>query len=90
MDSTRPALRLFVMHHAGGSHLLYRTWPAALPDIWDVRLLDAPGHGLLLDQPRIPDAGRLADHLLRHVEPPTWTAPTPCSGTAWAPWWRTR
>ncbi|MFH9575307.1 thioesterase II family protein [Streptomyces sp. NPDC017230] len=69
MDSIRPALRLFVMHHAGGSHLLYRTWPAALPDTWDVRLLDAPGHGLLLDQPRIPDAGRLADHLLRGIEP---------------------
>jgi surfactin synthase thioesterase subunit len=58
MDSTRPALRLFVMHHAGGSHLLYRTW-----------LLDAPGHGLLLDQPQIPDAGALADHLLRGIEP---------------------
>ncbi|MDL5205450.1 alpha/beta fold hydrolase [Streptomyces sp. ALI-76-A] len=69
MDSTRPALRLFVMHHAGGSHLLYRTWPAALPDTWDVRLLDAPGHGLLLDQPQISDAGSLADHLLRVIEP---------------------
>ncbi|MFJ8187729.1 thioesterase II family protein [Streptomyces sp. NPDC096105] len=69
MDSPRPALRLFVMHHAGGSHLLYRTWPAALPGSWDVRLLDAPGHGLLLDQPRIPDAGALAEHLLRAVEP---------------------
>ncbi|MFI1735525.1 thioesterase II family protein [Streptomyces acidicola] len=69
MDSTRPVLRLFVMHHAGGSHLLYRGWPAALPDAWDVRLLDAPGHGLLLDRPRIPDAGRLAEHLLRGVEP---------------------
>ncbi|GHI04331.1 thioesterase [Streptomyces cellostaticus] len=69
MDSTRPALRLFVLHHAGGSHLLYRNWPAELPDTWDVRLLDAPGHGLLLDQPRITDAGRLADFLLRSIEP---------------------
>ncbi|MFC7846492.1 thioesterase II family protein [Streptomyces sp. NPDC057382] len=68
MDSTPPALRLFVMHHAGGSHLLYRGWPAALPGTWDVRLLDAPGHGLLLDQPQIPDAGALADHLLRGIE----------------------
>lgn len=69
MDSTRPALRLFVLHHAGGSHLPYRHWPAELPDTWDVRLLDAPGHGLLLDLPQIPDAGRLADYLLRSIEP---------------------
>ncbi|MEU9443455.1 alpha/beta fold hydrolase [Streptomyces sp. NPDC048304] len=69
MDSTRPALRLFVLHHAGGSHLLYRDWPAELPDTWDVRLLDAPGHGLLLDLPQISDAGRLADFLLRGMEP---------------------
>lgn len=68
MNSTRPALRLFVLHHAGGSHLLYRTWPAALPSSWDVRLLDAPGHGLLLDRERITDAGRLADHLLEGIE----------------------
>lgn len=69
MDSTRPDLRLFVLHHAGGSHLLYRDWPARLPDTWNVRLLDAPGHGLLLDLPQIPDAGRLADYLLRSIEP---------------------
>ncbi|MFD5634331.1 thioesterase II family protein [Streptomyces sp. NPDC127077] len=68
MDSTRPALRLFVLHHAGGSHLLYRHWPALLPGTWDVRLLDAPGHGLLLDLPQISDAGRLADFLLRGIE----------------------
>lgn len=69
MDAARPALRLFVLHHAGGSHLLYRRWPAGLPDTWDVRLLDAPGHGFLLDQPRIGDAGRLTDFLLRRIEP---------------------
>ncbi|MHA5051037.1 thioesterase II family protein [Streptomyces sp. SD15] len=69
MDSTRPALRMFVLHHAGGSHLLYRNWPAELPDTWDVRLLDAPGHGHLLDLPQITDAGHLADFLLRGIEP---------------------
>ncbi|OIJ87331.1 thioesterase [Streptomyces sp. MUSC 14] len=68
MDSSRPALRLFVLHHAGGSHLPYRHWPAELPDTWDVRLLDAPGHGFLLDQPPLTDAGRLADFLLRGIE----------------------
>ncbi|MEV8320781.1 alpha/beta fold hydrolase [Streptomyces sp. NPDC059900] len=69
MDSTRPALRLFVLHHAGGSHVSYRHWPAGLPDTWDVRLLDAPGHGRLIDQPPVTDAGRLADFLLRDIEP---------------------
>ncbi|MFG2622719.1 thioesterase II family protein [Streptomyces sp. NPDC048507] len=69
MYSTRPALRLFVLHHAGGSHTLYRHWPAGLPDTWDVRLLDAPGHGFLLDVPQIADAGRLADFLLGAIEP---------------------
>lgn len=69
MDSRRPALRLFVLHHAGGSHLLYRHWPAGLPGTWDVRLLDAPGHGFLIDEPLITDAGRLADYLLRGIEP---------------------
>lgn len=68
MDSTRPDLRLFVLHHAGGSHVPYRRWPAGLPRTWDVRLLDAPGHGLLLDLPQISDAGRLADFLLRGME----------------------
>ncbi|MFD5516252.1 thioesterase II family protein [Streptomyces sp. NPDC127066] len=68
MDSTPPALRLFVLHHAGGSHVLYRHWAAGLPHTWDVRLLDAPGHGLLLDLPQIDDAHRLADFLLRSIE----------------------
>ncbi|MGW1216655.1 thioesterase II family protein [Streptomyces sp. NPDC002499] len=69
MKSTPPVLRLFVLHHAGGSHLLYRTWPAGLPDTWDVRLLDAPGHGHLLDLPRITDVGDLAEFLLRDIGP---------------------
>ncbi|MGW6059464.1 thioesterase II family protein [Streptomyces sp. NPDC055189] len=68
MDHSPPALRLFVLHHAGGSHLLYRNWPAELPDTWNVRLLDAPGHGHLLDLPLITDIGELADYLLRRIE----------------------
>lgn len=69
MDHSPPDLRVFVLHHAGGSHLLYRNWPAELPDTWDVRLLDAPGHGHLLDLPLITDIGRLADYLLRRIVP---------------------
>lgn len=69
MDHSKPALRLFVLHHAGGSHALYRNWPAELPDTWDVRLLDAPGHGYLLDLPLITHVGQLANYLLRSIEP---------------------
>ncbi|MFD5703737.1 thioesterase II family protein [Streptomyces lasiicapitis] len=69
MDATQTALRLFVFHHAGGSHVSYRQWPALLPAQWDVRLLDAPGHGRLGDLPQLDNAGRLADFFLRRLEP---------------------
>ncbi|MEV0323684.1 thioesterase II family protein [Streptomyces sp. NPDC050658] len=67
MDATPPALRLFVFHHAGGSHVPYRQWPELLPAQWDVRLLDAPGRGRLGDLPQFDDAGRLADFFLRRL-----------------------
>ncbi|MFB6889992.1 thioesterase II family protein, partial [Kitasatospora sp. NPDC056327] len=38
-----PALRLFVLHHAGGSHLGYRPWTRLLPQDWEVHLVEAPG-----------------------------------------------
>jgi surfactin synthase thioesterase subunit len=60
-------LRLFVFHHAGGSHLLYREWPARLPAHWDVRLMDAPGRGRLTGEPPIDDAGELAAFFLRRL-----------------------
>lgn len=60
-------LRLFIFHHAGGSHLLYRTWPGLLPAHWDVRLLDAPGRGRLADEPPLDDARRLAGFFLRRL-----------------------
>ncbi|KUF19102.1 thioesterase II family protein [Streptomyces silvensis] len=71
-SSTSPtplAVRLFVLHHAGGSHLTFRHWPRLLPGTWQVRLLDAPGHGRLLDMEPAADAGRLADFLLERLEP---------------------
>jgi surfactin synthase thioesterase subunit len=43
----RPLLRMFVFHHAGGSHLTYRPLVRALPADWDVCLVDLPGHGRL-------------------------------------------
>ncbi|NGO74467.1 thioesterase [Streptomyces sp. YC504] len=69
MVSSQQALRLFVLHHAGGSHVTYRHWPAALPGHWDVTLLDAPGHGRRIGSQPLDDAGRLADFLLGEIEP---------------------
>ncbi|MFE7840548.1 thioesterase II family protein [Streptomyces sp. NPDC057474] len=60
-------LRLFVLHHAGGSHLLYRDWPGLLPAGWDVRLLDVPGRGRLAGEPHIDDARELAAFFLRRL-----------------------
>ncbi|OIK06005.1 thioesterase II family protein [Streptomyces monashensis] len=68
IDGDAMELRLFVFHHAGGSHLLYRDWPDALPADWDVHLIDAPGHGMLADQPAIGDAPALVDHFLRDLD----------------------
>lgn len=62
-------LRLFVFHHAGGSHLPYRGWPALFPAGWDVRLLDAPGHGRLMAEPAHVDAAALADHFHDLIRP---------------------
>ncbi|MGW2180956.1 thioesterase II family protein [Streptomyces sp. NPDC001732] len=61
-------LRLFVFHHAGGSHLLYRDWPDRFPADWEVRLVDAPGRGLLADRPAIGDALQLVDHFLTELD----------------------
>lgn len=40
-----PELRLFVLHHAGGSALGYHRLAARLPADWDVVLVDLPGRG---------------------------------------------
>ncbi|MGW0737851.1 thioesterase II family protein [Streptomyces sp. NPDC002851] len=67
--STPDDLRLFVFHHAGGSHLLYREWPGLLPATWDVRLIDAPGRGRLSDEPPIDNAHRLTQFFLDRLGP---------------------
>lgn len=40
-----PSLRLFVLHHAGASHVPYRPWAAHLPAAWELCLVQAPGRG---------------------------------------------
>ncbi len=62
-------VRLFAFHHAGGSHALYQGWRSRLPASWDVRLLDAPGHGKLFGHPQIDDLGDLAEYFLDQIGP---------------------
>ncbi|MFC0602210.1 thioesterase II family protein [Streptomyces palmae] len=66
----RPALRLFVLHHAGGTHVLYRSWAALLPADWELCLLDAPGRPA---RPGVPcgTAAELAEVHLADIGP--WT-----------------
>ncbi|MFF6954713.1 thioesterase II family protein [Streptomyces iakyrus] len=61
-------LRLFVFHHAGGSHLMYRDWPALFPADWQVRIPDAPGRGMLTLAEPIEDATALARHFLQELD----------------------
>lgn len=62
-------LRLFVFHHAGGSHLMYRDWPAHFPAGWQVRIPDAPGRGPLDARPPVADTAALVDHFLDELGP---------------------
>ncbi|MFF8902467.1 thioesterase domain-containing protein [Streptomyces lydicus] len=57
-----PAARLFLFHHAGGSHLLYRGWAELFPQDWELCLLEAPGRGRLQSLPLIDDCDRLVDY----------------------------
>ncbi|WP_409054886.1 thioesterase II family protein [Streptomyces sp. SYP-A7185] len=62
-------MRLFLLHHAGGSHLLYRGCTEHFPEGWELCLLEAPGRGrspllLLVD-----DCGRLVDSLHAAIAP---------------------
>ncbi|WP_085317158.1 thioesterase II family protein [Derxia lacustris] len=53
-------LRLFLFHHAGGSHLVFRDWAARLPDDWEVCLLAYPGRLRLHRLPLPPSLAELA------------------------------
>lgn len=60
----RPAMRLFLFHCAGGSHLLFSNWEKLFPDDWEICTVEAPGRGRLADQPLVTDAGSLARFIL--------------------------
>ncbi|MGV9266678.1 alpha/beta fold hydrolase [Kitasatospora sp. NPDC003701] len=64
-----PAARLFLFHHAGGSHLLYRSWAEHFPEDWELCLLEAPGRGSLQALPLIEDCDQLVDYFHAAIAP---------------------
>ncbi|AIU89020.1 MULTISPECIES: thioesterase II family protein [Pectobacterium] len=45
------AMRLYAIHHAGGSHMLYRPWASLLPEWIELIALEIPGRGLSFGAP---------------------------------------
>ena len=70
-----PALRLYLFHHAGGSHITFRPWLRLFPANWELRLVVAPGRGKASAHPVVRDlrvlGAAFADHLatLGHDQP---------------------
>ncbi|WP_406336118.1 thioesterase II family protein [Streptomyces sp. NBC_00203] len=62
-------MRLFVLHHAGGSHLAYTGWVPHFPDDWDICLIEAPGRGPLSKVPVCETAADLAAYVIEDVHP---------------------
>ncbi|MBQ1079648.1 MULTISPECIES: thioesterase II family protein [unclassified Nocardiopsis] len=61
--------RLFVLHHAGGSHLGYRGWVRHFPEDWEICLLDAPGRARSAHEPPLRNAEALAERMHEVVRP---------------------
>jgi len=66
-----PELRVFLFHHAGGSHTAFRGWSRRFPAQWDVCLVDAPGRGPVAWMPALLELDELVDYLLDEMSP--WT-----------------
>lgn len=58
------SVRLVLVHHAGGSRLLYRGWERLLPPDWQVMAFDAPGRGTEHGTPVCHDIAGVAGSLL--------------------------
>jgi surfactin synthase thioesterase subunit len=68
------ALRLYLLHHAGGSHSTFRGWLPLLPEEWEVHLVVAPGRPRAARHPAVTDltivSHALADHLAARADGP--------------------
>ncbi|RDI45240.1 thioesterase II family protein [Nocardia mexicana] len=70
-----PQLCMYLLHHAGGSHTIFRSWIPLFPPAWEIRLVVAPGRGKAAAHPAVRDLdlvnAALADHLAaRHDDVP--------------------
>lgn len=65
-----PTVRIFLLHHAGGSHLLFRPWQERFPADWEVCTVEAPGRGRLAGRPLCRSASAIVDVLLDEM--PLW------------------
>ena len=56
-----PSARLFLFHHAGGSHFFFREWAGLFPADWEVVLMEAPGRGFDTTEQPYPDLDSLVE-----------------------------
>lgn len=63
----RPRVRLFLFHHAGGSHQAFRDWTRHFPSDWEICLTDAPGRGVLSELPPVPSSELLVQGFLEEL-----------------------
>ncbi|WP_306324055.1 MULTISPECIES: thioesterase II family protein [unclassified Streptomyces] len=70
-----PELRLVVFHHAGGSAAQYFPLTRAVPEGWDVLLLDLPGRGKRHGSRLLSSVAELVEVTVRDVLPWAGTAP---------------
>jgi surfactin synthase thioesterase subunit len=60
-------LRLYLLHHAGGSHSAFRSWLPHFPADWELRLVVAPGRPRAASHPAVHDLNILGDALADHL-----------------------
>ncbi|MHC6529713.1 thioesterase II family protein [Vibrio proteolyticus] len=61
-------IRLYTIHHAGGSHILYRPWVSLLPDWIELVALELPGRGMTFGEPFCPTMGKVIELLLNEIQ----------------------
>ena len=60
-------MRVFLFHHAGGSHLLYRDWVPHFPADLEACLVEAPGRGRLSHLDPLDDVADIVSFLLPDI-----------------------
>ena len=65
----RASLRLFCFPYAGGSSMIFRNWPDALPSIFEVCLVQLPGRGPRLREAPYKNMLALVEALAPEIRP---------------------